>query len=442
MAPRSESRLNLIVGSAVISSFTLLVVLIFVVGQNRNSWRERVEIHADFAQVSGLKRGSTVQIEGMEIGMVERREIIEIEYPCAQDSEDRGRFGQGRTDDCDPTMFCAPDHKCAELELYTFYKDLHPPCENDTQCNQGEVCVTPDLRRRYRRVLWTGPTGICSAFTSTHSRIRVTMSIFADTLDRIRDDSRAAISQNGLLGDQIIQVSSGRGEAIKAGARMQTTPTLSETIEAVKERIDGSFVKVEEAIGSIAELASEMGNEETVANLQQRLANLNQNLADTAAGKGMLGALLNDEAMMQDFTSSMRGVRASADAVDRYVGKGRRSLTQLDADLQPAVDKGRKAMAGVTNAIRGAKNPESATYLARLIHDPDGRLVADVESTFDDINKLVAGIEKGDGTLGRLVRDPKVYDDLVGFFQGFQRDKVIQFLIRWANSREKPTPQP
>ncbi|MCY1005698.1 hypothetical protein OV079_08995 [Nannocystis pusilla] len=57
------------------------------------------------------------------------------------------------------------------------------------------------------------------------------------------------------------------------------------------------------------------------------------------------------------------------------------------------------------------------------------------------MNKIVAGIERGEGTMGRLVRDPKIYDDLVEFFRGFQRDGKIQFLIRWALSsgrRERP----
>ena len=45
---------------------------------------------------------------------------------------------------------------------------------------------------------------------------------------------------------------------------------------------------------------------------------------------------------------------------------------------------------------------------------------------------------KGEGTLGRFLVDPKAYDDLVRFFQGFQRDAKIQFLIRWARARDKP----
>ena len=92
--------------------------------------------------MSGLRSGSLVQIEGMEIGAVEGRDLVTIAYPCHPDTEDRGRFGAGRTDDCDPTLFCAPEGKCAELEAYSFNKELHSPCEDTSQCGDGEVCVT------------------------------------------------------------------------------------------------------------------------------------------------------------------------------------------------------------------------------------------------------------------------------------------------------------
>ena len=87
--------------------------------------------------------------------------------------------------------------------------------------------------RLERGVLWTGGTGICDGFTTDHSRIRVTLSVFQDSMLHIRDDSRAVISQNGVLGDQIIQISVGRGQPIEADGRIQTTPSMTETIDAV-----------------------------------------------------------------------------------------------------------------------------------------------------------------------------------------------------------------
>lgn len=438
MAGRSEQSLNQIVGLVVILSGMAALVGLLVFTQGQNLWKERVSITTDFRQVSGLREGSKVQIEGIEIGTVTLREFVWVDYPCDPQNEDRGRFGQGRTDDCDRTMFCAPEGHCAELESYSFNKELHAPCEEDSQCRQGEVCVTQEMRRRYRGVLWTGSTGICDGFTTDHSRIRVTMSVFQDSMLHIRDDSRAVISQNGVLGDQIIQISVGRGEPIQPGGRIQTTPSMTETIDAVKEKVDGSFVKVEEAIGGIAELAAAMGDGETVRNIQKRLAAGNENLRNTAAGKGTVGAMLNDEDLLRGFGSSLRGVQDGAADLDHFLAKGQKALSKFDDSMQPLVDDGRKKMAAVSTALH---DPYNVNVSTRLLYDSQGKMLKSVQDTLGNVNKIVAGVERGEGTMGRLVRDPKIYDDLVEFFRGFQRDGKIQFLIRWALSsgrRERP----
>jgi phospholipid/cholesterol/gamma-HCH transport system substrate-binding protein len=79
---KQEARLNLIVGSFVLGMGVLLVLSIFVIGQGKGTWKEKATIDADFRQVSGLKKGSPVQLEGIEIGVVQDREFVEIEYPC------------------------------------------------------------------------------------------------------------------------------------------------------------------------------------------------------------------------------------------------------------------------------------------------------------------------------------------------------------------------
>ncbi|HEY8378444.1 MAG TPA: hypothetical protein VIK91_18230, partial [Nannocystis sp.] len=415
---RSEESLRQIVGIAVIAVGVLAVALIMTLGQSRHRWKTRVEITADFRQVSGLREGSAVHIEGIEIGTVVGREFVAVDYPCVPLTEDRGRFGQGRTDHCDRTMFCAPEGLCAELESYSFNKDLHALCEEDGQCSDGEICVTPDFRRRYRGVLWTGPTGVCARYTTDHSRIRVTLSVFQDSMRYIRDDSRAAISQNGVLGDQIVQISVGRGEPIAPGGRIQTVPSMIETIDAVKERVDGSFVKVEEYIDGIAELALQLSDGETVRNVQERLAAASAGLRDTAAGKGMIGALLNDEDLLRTFSTSLRGVREGAADFDHFLARGKKGFAELDDSLQPVVNEGRKQMAAISGALH---DPYGANLSTRLLYDREGKMLKSVQDTLGGVRNIVVGIDRGEGTIGRLVHDPKIYDDMLGFFQSLQR---------------------
>lgn len=438
MARRSEDSLNTVVGASVILFFSTLVVLLFVVGQNKGRWKDKVTISADFRQVSGLRKGSVIQLEGIEIGAVVDRQFIEIAYDCDPETEDRGRFGHGRTDACDDSMFCAPEGRCAELEPYSFNKELHAPCEDHGQCAESEVCLTSDFRRRYRKVLWTGGTGVCDGYITDHNRIRVVMSVYEENMAHIRDDSRASISQNGVLGDQLVQISIGRGEPVGPGGRIQTMPAFSEVVENTRDRLEGTFGKVEDAIGGIAELASAMGDPAKIRGIQGMLAYANEVSRQTAEGKGLFGALLNDDALIGDFGQMLRGVRGSAADLDVVVRKAERARKSVDADFEPMVGKGREAMAKISGALRGVKDPNDRSTLAALLYDREGKALASVAGTLAGVRRMAQGLEKGEGTLGRLIRDPKVYDDMVEFFRGYQRDNVIQFLIRWVLAREKP----
>lgn len=440
MARIDEAKRSLIVGYSVIS-FGIVFVIGIAVFQSKGLFKDKVEITADFRQVSGLKPGSPVQLEGIEIGMVKEHRFVEIDYPCDPETEDRGRFGQGRTDQCDRTLFCAPEGKCAELDPYNFNKDLYPRCEQDDQCREGEICVTDEFRRRYRRVSWNGDGGMCDGYLASHKRIRVVMSVYADRMQHIRDDSRATISQNGVLGDQLVQLSAGRGTQIEAGGQVQTIPAMIETLDTVKDRADGMFDKVESTIGGVAELAKTMGDEKTVRNIQDLLANANDVTRRTAEGTGSFGALLNDESTAKDFGNNLRRVRESAGSLDRTLDQARSGLQTFEKDLEPAVHSGRESIAKISGTIADIRDPSSKSITAQLLTDPTGKLVGEVEQTLSGVRRLGAGINAGEGTAGRLLRDPKVYDDLVGFFQDLGRNGALRFLVRWSWNRDTRDPR-
>ncbi|MEZ4451706.1 MAG: MlaD family protein [Nannocystaceae bacterium] len=437
MARKDERRLNLIVGVFVLGFGVLFMFSLVLIGMGKGTFKKKVTIDADFRSVSGLKKGSPVQLEGIEIGVVEDRTFVELDYTCSPATEDRGRFGAGRTNTCDPAMFCAPEGKCAELEAYSSNKDLHPPCDEDAQCNEDEICVTSDFRRRYRRVPWTGSNGVCASYTTEHKRIRVRLRIFEDSLEHIRDDSRAVVSQNGLLGDQLVQISIGRGAPIEDGGRIQTDPSLIEDLMSVRDRVDAMFVKVEETVGGIATLAAALGDEKTVRNVQGLIANANEVSRQIAEGKGLVGALLNDEAYVKDFGATLRSVRDTASGLDRFVARAKSSMTKIDDNLQPLVDDGRAVLANVNNMLGDLKNPNNQSLAAKLLYDPDGKMVHELEETIEGINHVVAGIEKGEGTVGKLLKDPKAYDDLIKILGNIERNNTIKRLVRFVVEKDE-----
>jgi phospholipid/cholesterol/gamma-HCH transport system substrate-binding protein len=68
---------------------------------------------------------------------------------------------------------------------------------------------------------------------------------------------------------------------------------------------------------------------------------------------------------------------------------------------------------------------------ATLLRDPEGReLVRDLADFSARINRIAAHVERGRGTLGGLVVDPSVYEDMKTVLGNIERNTVLKSLIR------------
>ena len=68
MARERERRTRLIVGLFVTTMAALGFVSLFLIGEAEGTWEEKVPVYTDFRTISGLRRGSPVQLAGVEIG--------------------------------------------------------------------------------------------------------------------------------------------------------------------------------------------------------------------------------------------------------------------------------------------------------------------------------------------------------------------------------------
>lgn len=435
---RSDSRTRMIVGLFVVSMAALLFVSLFVIGQSEGTWKEKTAIHTDFRTISGLRRGSPVQLAGVEIGRVDSINFVNRRYECDPLTEDVGRWDGGRSDNCDAFLFCSPDSLCAELEPYAS-KAMHAGCLSSDDCAQEEVCVTKEFQRRARRVFWTGPSGVCARYTTEHRRVEVSMKVFADKLELIRSDSQATVAQNGVLGDQLVAVTPGSLDPVEPGGRIQSSPSLYEDIELFRERIDGLTDKVDSALGGMASMFSELNDERTIAAVKGTIDNVNEITRQIADGEGLVGALLSDDEYKEEFGQTLRGVRSTAQGVDRFVKKANSSLTKIDDNLQPAVDDARKTMADLRKLLEDLKDPGNKSLASKLLYDKEGKLAKDLEKILADVEEfsesaavIAKRIERGEGTLGKLVNDSKPHDDLVKILSDLERNNTFKRVTRYV----------
>ncbi len=436
MARKNEARTRLIVGGFVVALGVLLFISLFIIGQTEGTWESKTTIHTDFKTITGLRRGSPVQLAGVEIGKVSTIEFVTRKYLCDPLTEDVGRYGAGRTDNCDEFLFCAPTGMCAELEPYAA-KGLHSPCLSSEDCGDDEVCVTDEFRRKAKRASFSGPDGVCARYASEHRRVQVTMSIFEDKLDLVRTDSRATVASNGVLGDQLVNITPGMREPLDENKRIQSTPSLFEDIELFRGRFERLTDKVDTSLSGISALFSELNDERTIGAVKGIVQNVDEITRQIAQGEGLVGGLLNDPNYKEDFGITLRKVRETASGIDEFVTKANRTLTKLDENVQPLVDDARKVAGDIRKLLEDLDDPTNKSVVAKMLRDKDGKMVKDLEDALHDVQEItdkVASItkkiERGDGTLGKLVNDPKVHDDIVKLFGNLERNETLKKLIR------------
>jgi ABC-type transporter Mla subunit MlaD len=449
---RDEQRTNFVVGVFVIAFGGLLMASLFLIAISEGVLTEKTTVRAHFRTVSGLTKASKVQLAGKEIGVVEEVTFISPTYACNPISEDLGRYNESRSDDCEPSLFCAhmpegPEGMCAELEEFNGDSQAYVGCAEDSSCAEGEVCVTRQFRQRYKRVRWAGAEGVCVPFVTEHRRVEVKMRIDADKLQYLRADSRATVASNGVLGDQLINISVGTSTiVIEPDGIVQSSPSLMEELNIFKDQIGGIIDKVDTSLAGISGLFTSLNNENTKLDLQGILANANEITRQIKDGEGLVGALFNEPEYKDEFGRTLKSVRHSAAQLDE-------TLSTINTEAGPALRNVSRAAGNVSDILADLEDPANQSVIGRALHDPQmgqdaadavrsaAEAVGSAQQAIGDLQVVVAevrhSVTAGEGTIGKLLKDPKAYDDLVKLLGNIERVNVVKKLVRFVVEQDE-----
>jgi ABC-type transporter Mla subunit MlaD len=413
----------------------------------------KARLIADFRDAGSIGRDTEIQLAGKSIGKVIDVEFITNRYPCNPETEDFGHPYQGRSDDCEPWMFCARDGAdpeqgvCAELEEFSGRPSDYQGCDGPDSCAADQVCVTRAFRQRYRDVRWWGQAGWCVTFDPNSQRIRVDMEVDQSSLQYIRTDSRASIVLNGILADPRVNITVGASdEMFEEGARLQTTSSLMEDVLALKDQIDKIADDVDRGLLGVSALTDSLSDAATKANIAALRENVSEIQRQVRDAEGLVGAVLNDPDTRSEISQTLRETRASVTSVrakiDELEGSAKRTMSHVD-----------DATGRVERLLAGLDDPKNTSLLATLVNEDHGlradaarvadgtqeaigagrEAFADITAALDEIGQAIEGRE---GSLGRLIADPKplyhIKDPAT-----LRRVNVVKGLVRWVIEQDE-----
>jgi phospholipid/cholesterol/gamma-HCH transport system substrate-binding protein len=236
------------------------------------------------------------------------------------------------------------------------------------------------------------------------AKVRVELLIARRVQDRIRADSLARIETLGLLGDKIIDVSLGSAGAavLPEGAELRTEEPF-DTARLTRQGAD--------LLRNLVDLSSELRT--TLARIAA--SPVGSDLADTVRalrslateieqGQGALHRLVYDRKLgtaLADAGETLRQVGETVRRIDRVLADPR--TASLAGEAERTLAEARAAAERVNRILREVE--EGRGTLHALVYD-EARLLRDLEGLLTRAGTLLAGVERGEGALGVLLRDP------------------------------------
>lgn len=225
-------------------------------------------------------------------------------------------------------------------------------------------------------------------------KIRVTMSLDARLQDRIREDSIASIGTIGLVGDKVLELTVGSPEkkVLPSGAVVASVdpPDYAKLLQK-GDQIVSNVVKISDALSQLAG-----GGAGARQDLADTIASLRRIMGEIERGSGLLHALV----------------------YEKRSGNILKELSETAAALQR-----------LSNLMTKFQDQKGLAHV--LFADPRAEaIMADLEQTSKDLKLVSSRLAKGEGTLGALIDDPTLYEDLASLLRGANRSQTLRNLIQ------------
>jgi phospholipid/cholesterol/gamma-HCH transport system substrate-binding protein len=276
-------------------------------------------------------------------------------------------------------------------------------------------------------------------------RIDVAMEISSRFANRVRTDSVAHIGGRGVLGDKVIEISQGSASEapISDGGEIktETSADLSSLLKAGGEVLENA-VAISRDLRQAVATYTEPAMRQDVAGL---IKNLRKITAEIESGKGLLHALIYDPQVSADGKRLFAGLARDAERLDGAVGQVEQILNDVRAGNGTlhallyerggikAVSELGDAAGELAKLLRGAEQSrDSAVH--QLFYGDARNLFGDLGAAAADLKVIMATIRSGEGTLGGLINDPTVYEDLRTVLGNVKRNYILRELVRYSIS--------
>ncbi len=293
-------------------------------------------------------------------------------------------------------------------------------------------------------------------YDPNQKQVEILLMIDRKFAERIRTDSRVRLKKLGLLtGDSYIEVTPGSPKlpALEPGALIPSArQTDVEALISSGEDLVDNFVQISYSMKNILQRIDRgeglIGELTTAPETKQRitdtvLTTLNKTnaiLGHVESGKGVVGKLVYDDAYANQLMGSLSSAAGSLQNITANVQKGFETNEGLVPALMNDPAAKQKMYATVDNLQKTSENLAAFTaaaqsgqgILPRLLNDKAyaDEALTEFNTLVKQLNVTVAKINNAEGTAGKIIADPGLYESINDILIGINESKLLRWLIR------------
>jgi phospholipid/cholesterol/gamma-HCH transport system substrate-binding protein len=282
------------------------------------------------------------------------------------------------------------------------------------------------------------------------SRLHVDMEVVQAESRRIRQDSTATVGNKGLLGDKMVVISVGDATQKQLAPGSTIKSEVGSDFSALGEKLSAITVKADAVMTNLQRATDSFADPEVQQDLKTSIKALTHILKAVDEGDGYVARLLRDPAEAKKLSALVGSLDRAVGDFDQTLGGVNTAVARLNhgpgfahevlygSGPSDALSQVGHAAGELATTLEGMRKGNG---LAKSIiyggDDQTTQLIADLDSVAKDVKSLVAGVRSGKGTLGALMVDPSVYEDLKVLLGNVERNKTLRALVRYSIQRDE-----
>jgi phospholipid/cholesterol/gamma-HCH transport system substrate-binding protein len=243
--------------------------------------------------------------------------------------------------------------------------------------------------------------------TNRRTLVRAKLAIEERVKDSIHDDADFYVTTQGVLGEQFL--------AIDPGSPQKAVLAENSIVKGIDPpRLDLFLAKAYELLDTT--IQGIRNNRELISDIATGTANLlkNLNVVLTDNRERINRIVQNLESLSAEantLTTHARANYVDNPKIQRTIDNIDRLTTDIQKDSGPMIKDAREAIANLNRASKVVGGEEEHQKLRKTI-DEVAQLASRANATAADAQSIVQHIKKGNGTVGALVMDEAIYDDV------------------------------